>query len=183
MIVIQNTKKEIVGVFNEKDEYVKSASRKEIREHNLIHRATNIFVINKEGKILVQTRSMTKEYCPGYLDLVIGGVVGDKEDVELSAKREVGEEIGIEIEKIKDKMIYLGKTYYSDSICKTWGYNYIIHLTKEEESMITFRDNEVSKVDWYSKEEIVKMIDEKNIKITGDSILAFNTYIVGNNNI
>ena len=54
---------------------------------------------------------MTKEYCPGYLDLVIGGVVGDKEDVDISAKREVGEEIGIEIEKIKDKMTYLGKTY------------------------------------------------------------------------
>ena len=183
MIVLQNTKKEIVGVFNENDEYVKSATRKEIREHNLIHRATNIFVINNEGKILVQTRAMTKEYCPGYLDLVIGGVVGDKEDVDISAKREVGEEIGIEIEKIKDKMTYLGKTYYSDSICKTWEYNYIIHLTKEEENMITFRDNEVSKIDWYSKDEIVKMIEEKKITMTGDSILAFNTYIVSNDNI
>jgi 8-oxo-dGTP pyrophosphatase MutT (NUDIX family) len=45
----------------------------------------------------VQKRSMQKDYCPGYIDLAAGGVVGMEDtDVDESAKREVQEELGVE---------------------------------------------------------------------------------------
>ena len=47
---------------------------------------------------------MKKDYCPGFYDLSTGGVVGDGEDDDLNAQREVQEEIGIvgvPLEKIK----------------------------------------------------------------------------------
>lgn len=172
-LVLQNTKNEIVGVFDENDVYIKGAPRKEVRASNLIHRATNIFVINSENKILVQTRSLSKEYCPGYLDAVVGGIVGDKEDVDKSAEREVGEEIGIEIAELKDKLTFINKHLYTDEVCRAWEYNYIIHLTKEEEGKITFKDHEVSAIEWFTKDELIALIKENKRKITGGSVKAF----------
>jgi 8-oxo-dGTP pyrophosphatase MutT (NUDIX family) len=38
---------------------------------------------------------MKKDYCPGYLDLAAGGVVGFEEDEDQNAKRELEEELSI----------------------------------------------------------------------------------------
>ena len=176
-LILQNTKDEIIGVFDENDNYIKGAPRKEVRKNNLIHRATNIFVINSQNKILVQTRSMLKEYCPGYLDLVVGGMVGDKEDVHKSAKREVSEEIGIDVTKTKDSLKFVSKHFYSDEVCQAFEYNYIIHITPDEEKQITFTDNEVSSIEWFAKEELLELIQNNTRKITGFSIKAFNALI------
>ena len=44
----------------------------------------------------MQKRSTLKSYCPGYYDLATGGVVNaDDEDDEVNARREVQEELGI----------------------------------------------------------------------------------------
>ena len=179
-LILNNTKNEIVGIFDENDNYVRSATRKEMREKNLIHRATDIIIINSKKQILVQTRSMKKEYCPGYLDAVIGGVVGDKEDVNLSAERELNEEIGIDSTKIKNKLVYFGKFLYKDNVCTCWEYEYYLILTEEEEKLITFRDHEVSSVKWYSKEDLKKLISEGKEKITGASVQSFNILMKDN---
>jgi len=47
---------------------------------------------------------MKKDYCPGYFDQSTGGCVGEGEDDDLSALREIEEEIGIKnapLQKIK----------------------------------------------------------------------------------
>ena len=47
---------------------------------------------------------MKKDYCPGFFDLATGGVVGAGEDDDLSAVREVQEELGVpnaNLEKVK----------------------------------------------------------------------------------
>ena len=36
-----------------------------------------------------------KDYCPGYFDLVTGGVVGGDEDDDIGASRELEEELGL----------------------------------------------------------------------------------------
>ena len=72
----------MVLVVDEDNNVVGSAKRKEVRIQNLWHRASYIFVYEKrEGQtyILVQKRSMKKDYCPGYFDLANGGVVGADE--------------------------------------------------------------------------------------------------------
>ena len=46
--------------------------------------------------MLVQKRSMTKDYCPGYFDLSsCGGVVDAGEDDQIGAEREMFEELGL----------------------------------------------------------------------------------------
>ena len=78
--------------------------RSEMRKNARWHRASYIYVVTDGGELLVQKRSMKKDYCPGFYDLACGGVVGEGEDADESAKREAEEELGIRdanLEKIK----------------------------------------------------------------------------------
>ena len=167
-IELEKTKNEIIGIYDENDNYIGKDTRKNMRKNNLIHRCTDIVVLNPKGEILVQTRSLIKEYCPGYLDAVVGGVVGDGEDVDKSAEREVGEEIGIDIDKI-NKLKYITKHFVKEDICRVWTYCYLLKLTEEEIKSIKFRDNEISSIEWIPKDKLLKMFEDPNIKITEGS--------------
>ena len=100
---ISQTKDEIVSIYDINDNYVGIDSRYNMRKKNLIHRCTTILILNERNEILVQTRSLTKEYCPGYLSAVSGGVLCQGETVELNAKKELEEELGINLDKTKYK--------------------------------------------------------------------------------
>lgn len=53
-----------------------SATRKDVREKHLPHRATYVILENENnGKIYIHKRSMLKKWCPGYWDIGFGGVV------------------------------------------------------------------------------------------------------------
>ena len=166
-IEIQNTKNEIIGIFDENDNYVRKDTRKNMRANNLIHRCTDIVVINDKNEILVQTRSLKKEYCPGYLDAVVGGVVGDGEDPNLCAEREVKEEIGIDISKIKEKLKFINKFFFEEDICRVWTYCYLLKLKDEEIKNIKFCDHEVSSIQWIHKDKLLNMFNDKNFNFTG----------------
>ena len=135
-IELNNTKNEIIGIYDENDNYVRKDTRKNMRKNNLIHRCTDIVVLNEKNEILVQTRSITKEYCPGYLDAVVGGVVGDGEDVDLCAEREVKEEIGIDVNKIKEKLKFIKKHFFEEDICRVWTYCYLLKLNEDNNRQI-----------------------------------------------
>ena len=68
ILKIENTKNEIVGIFDENDNYIGKDTRKNMRKNNLIHRCTCIMIINNKKQILVQTRALTKEY---FLDILL----------------------------------------------------------------------------------------------------------------
>ena len=87
------------------------ALRADMRLNNLWHRATYILVRHhpanlpphehhpadsrQEEYVLVQKRSLQKDYCPGRYDPVPGGVVGYGESYRENAVREIEEEMGI----------------------------------------------------------------------------------------
>lgn len=67
---------------------------------------------------------MLKDYCPGFIDLAAGGVVGMEDtDVDENAAREVEEELGIPYSS-HTKPCYLFKFPYSDSSTSAWQYVY-----------------------------------------------------------
>ena len=168
-IELNNTKSEIIGIFDENDNYIGNDTRKNMRANNLIHRITDIVVINHKKEILVQTRSIKKEYCPGYLDAVVGGVVGDKENVDLCAEREVQEEIGIDVNKTKEKLKFIKKYFFEEDICRVWTYCYLLKLNEDEIKHIKFCDHEVSAIEWIEKNKLLEMFKDNNIKFTGGS--------------
>lgn len=74
--------------------------RSRMRQENLWHRASFVFIRTGIGLLLVQLRSRGKDYCPSHFDTSTGGVVGANEadDMDGSAAREVAEEVGILVE-------------------------------------------------------------------------------------
>ena len=112
-------------------------TRQEMRRHNLWHRSTSIFVIDEHHKFCVNKRSKNKDYYPGYLDLVFGGIVAADEmaDVDNSALREAEEEMGIpNLSKIKvpgSQMTLAPKFVFKhqmeiDDVARAWIYTYYI---------------------------------------------------------
>ena len=90
-----NPADEIVQIVDEQNQEVAQVSRRVMREGCLIHRACYILVFNRSREIFVQRRTMSKDIYPGYLDVATGGVVLAGESYELSAKRELAEELGV----------------------------------------------------------------------------------------
>jgi len=62
----------------------------------LVHRAVHVVVRHKDGRILLQKRSMDKDIQPGKWDSAVGGHLKPGEDFLMAAKRELCEELGVE---------------------------------------------------------------------------------------
>jgi len=107
---------EIVTIVDEDNRPCGQVSRREMRRHRLIHRASYILVFNRQGELFVQTRTMSKDIYPGYFDIAAGGVVLADESYEESARRELKEELGV-----SGELEHLFDHYYADSGNKVWG--------------------------------------------------------------
>lgn len=91
---------ELVDIINEQDEVLKVVPRHVMRQEQLPHRATYVVVMNSQKRMLVELRTLSKDYAPGLLDACVGGVVQSGEDPILSSRREVEEEIGVDSEHL-----------------------------------------------------------------------------------
>lgn len=112
-----NPADEIVTIVDEHNNVIGSAPRREMRAKKLPHRSTYIFVFNSQGELFVQKRTMTKDIYPGYYDPCTGGVVLHGESYELSATRELEEEVGI-----RDvPLTWHFNVYFEDDGCRVWG--------------------------------------------------------------
>ena len=107
---------EVVAIVNADNQVVGQATRREMRQHNLIHRATYILVFNSQGQLYVQKRTMGKDLYPGYHDVATGGVVLSGESYEESARRELLEELGVTAE-----LEFLFDRFFSDEKNQVWG--------------------------------------------------------------
>ena len=92
---VSDPAEELICHVDSADNVINSVSRGEMRAKGLCHRVTYLLVFNSSGELLVQTRTVTKDWYPGLLDFAAGGVVLADESYELSARRELEEELGI----------------------------------------------------------------------------------------
>lgn len=129
-----NPADEIVAIVDAHNTVIGSAPRREVRTSKLPHRSTYIFVFNSKGELFVQKRTMTKDIYPGYYDPCTGGVVLHGESYELSAARELEEEVGIRDVPLTRHFDF----YFEDDFGRVWGsvfscvYDGAMVLQKEE---------------------------------------------------
>lgn len=74
-----------------------TATRKEVHEKGLWHRAVLVVVVDKDNRLLIQQRSAIKEKYPNKWDLSVAGHVSSGFDSLNAAYTEVMEEIGTQI--------------------------------------------------------------------------------------
>lgn len=90
-----STDNEILEIVDGEDRVIGTATRREIHEKGLCHRAVHIFVFNSAGEIFIQRRSAYKDKHPLKLDSSAAGHVDPGESYETTASRELEEELGI----------------------------------------------------------------------------------------
>ena len=112
-----NPTDEIITIVDRSNHEVDQVPRSIMRAKGLIHRATYILIFNNQGEIFVQQRTMTKDIYPGYFDVATGGVVLAGEPYELSAKRELAEELGVSKVELVDHFDF----FHEDAGNKVWG--------------------------------------------------------------
>ena len=166
---------ESFDVLNECGEFTgKIATREECHKNGYWHRAVYAFIIDNNGNVLLQKRSANKKLWPNMWDVTVGGHVDSGEFGRQALIRETKEELGIEISD-EDIKYLVGSTSINeqgDIINKHYNECYLI--TKNiDVSNIVIQKEEVSEVKYFSREELIKRIDNNYEGLT-EKIGAWN---------
>lgn len=87
---------EFFEIVDANDQVIGKALRSECHGNpQLIHRVAHVLVFDRQGRLLLQKRSMSKDVQPGKWDTSVGGHLDPGESYEEAAKREMFEELGI----------------------------------------------------------------------------------------
>ena len=148
-------------VLNELGEFTgKIATREECHKKGLWHRADYAYIIDEKQNILLQKRSANKKLWPNMWDVTVGGHVDSGEFGRQALIREAKEELGIDIND-NDIKYLVGSTSINeqgDIINKHYNECYLI--TKNIDiSDITIQKEEVSEIRYFSKDEILKRVN------------------------
>lgn len=103
---------EMVPVVEENGLVVGQSLRKNVHDGSkLIHPVVHLHIVNREGCLYIQKRSMRKDLLPGCWDTAVGGHVDYGESLEEALYREASEELGFK----EFNPIYL-KSYVWESL-------------------------------------------------------------------
>ena len=156
---------EWVDWVDEHNQVLMAVPRSRMRHERLCHRATYIFIEDDQGRLYVQRRTQSKDYCPGMLEACCGGVVQSGEAYGPSAYRELDAEMWL-----RDVELAAWGTFH----CQTpdnqvWGALYSCRY----EGPLTLQASEV--------ESVVRMtpqaIREAASEFMPDSLVAFEQWL------
>jgi isopentenyl-diphosphate delta-isomerase type 1 len=149
---------EMFVIVDKNDKVVGQATRGEChRNKNLIHRGVVILVFNDQGELYLQKRSVTKDLYPGLWSLSAGGHVAYGETYNEAAKKEMQEELGIEVPLRK-----IGKFFHQDQCEAEMNmaykaiYNGPFKLSSEE----------IDEGRFFDLEDLAKKVSSEGIKLT-----------------
>ena len=155
MIQSNSNAQEQLDIINDNDEAVGRAAKQEIFAKSLPHRIVHILIFNRKGEMLLQKRSGSCRFCPGFWSTSAAGHVQSGESYEAAAKRELKEELGLTAElhpAFKDRY--------------PWNQSWmsLVTFTLISEGPFTIDPEEVELARFFSMAAVKRMI-EQNEKI------------------
>ncbi|MCK5107658.1 MAG: NUDIX domain-containing protein [Nanoarchaeota archaeon] len=91
---------ELIDIVDEDDKVIGRAMKSEAHEKGLWHRTSHVWIYNSKGQVLLQLRGKLKMSSGGLWDVSAAGHVIAGEDVMVTAKRELLEELGVVAENL-----------------------------------------------------------------------------------
>ncbi len=162
---------EWLDVVNENGEPTgERVSREEAHEKGIRHRTSHVWLIRKrEGRlqVLLQKRSANKDSHPGCYDASSAGHIPAGDDYEISALRELQEELGV-VAQVED-LLYVGvrtfsfqKKFYGKPFVDNQVSRVYCMWCEKEESEFQIQKEELESVCWMDFEECKKSLDDPN---------------------
>lgn len=143
---------ELVEVVDDDDRVVDVVTRAEMRARRLQHRAVSIAVVSSDGRLLVHRRAPTKDVWPGMWDVAAGGVVAVGESYPDAARRELAEELGVQV--APGDLVGLGRGRYADADVALVGRAFrTVH-----DGPFRFTDGEIAEVRWVTRVELDELL-------------------------
>lgn len=130
---------ERVAWVDEADHPLGGLPRAQLRSRGLIGRGTYILLFNSAGELCVHRRTLSKAVYPGYWDVAAGGMVMEGEAYDLSAVRELAEELGVEGVTLRE----YARFFFDQGGCRLWCRAYVAQwdgpLTVQPEEVLEAR--------------------------------------------
>ena len=136
------------------DAVIGRATRREVHAQGLLHRAVHVLVFNQSGELFLQKRSCNKDTAPGVWDSSASGHVDAGEDYDGCARRELGEEIGLEVTHPLRRWLRL-------RACEETGREFVWVYREEAEGPFVLNPEEIECGVWCRQAEIARRLREQ----------------------
>lgn len=146
---------EIFPLVDESGNIIGAAPRSECHSGSmLLHPVIHLHIIDKDGKILLQRRSLKKDIQPGKWDTAVGGHVDLGENVHTALMREAREELGIDA----SEAVFITSYVFRSTVERELVYSF--YLREKEPLKIEPDPIEIEEVRFWSPEEIKSSLDK-----------------------
>lgn len=158
---------EVVDKLNNKRQYLNKTAERSKKIMGEYRQSAHTWIMNSEGKFLMQRRSPNKKNFPNMWSQTGGGVDSGETPLE-GALRECKEELGITIPKENIELILSFKRMYD--FVDVWLARLDINIDD-----IILQEDEVTDVKWFSIEEIKSM--QKIGELAGSIDIYFDMFL------
>jgi isopentenyldiphosphate isomerase len=162
---------ELLDIVNNDDIVTGQELRSIVHRLGLQHRGVHVFLFTKEGKMLVQKRSADRVAFPSALDCSVSEHVKAGESYLDAAMRGMKEEMGVNGIEVKPLIKFRMNYGVNDNEISTL-YEGVVDFNK-----VKFDPVEIEEVNYYSLNELQKMIKDGNIKFCGWFVELINWYL------
>lgn len=158
--------REELDVVTENDDPISTATRREVHEEVLLHRAVHVLLVGPDGDLLLQRRSLDKRTYPGLLTSSASGHVPAGEEPRKAARRETEEELGVtppaldRVERLQIEDLDVGERE-------------IVHVFLgrfDQRPKLTPDEDEVAETRWASLATVETWIEEDPGRLAGSFV-------------
>lgn len=167
---------ELLDVVDENNNITgRQEDREIVHRDGLWHREVSIWIMNEKGELLLQRRAATKKQSPNKWAITGGHVTAGEEPLYI-AKKEILEEIGLNVKEEELEILFitkLEKKISDEQYNNHFSYFYFIKTDKEVSDFIIQKE-ELSCLKYISIkeiEEIVKKQDERYVFSKGEYMI------------
>ena len=127
-------------------------------KEGLFHIAVSAVIENREELILITKRSLTRDHRPGEWGLIGGRIDQGEKDMVSALKREIDEEIGLQIDVIAPFRTF----YFEYGTEKKSHFGVNFYCVYGAENKIILKDKENDAYKWVSPQKALRMIKDAN---------------------
>lgn len=160
---------EQVILVNEYDEEIGLMEKMEAHEKGELHRAFSIFVFNKDGKMLLQRRALSKYHSAGLWTNTCCSHQRSGETTLDAAHRRLGEEMGFDTE-LEEKFSFIYKVNFSNGLSE---HEYDHVLFGHYDDVPDINPDEVAEYKYVSVNEIKEAMELDKSQFTFWFMVAF----------